>query len=149
MQVSRKEAARVLEVAQKDLEDRDRLRNPHRPDDIRARLAAKLAAKMAASGKDKIIKDIPTPEHGKKQMATQKEKKKDKPAAATADGMRKKVIMSSSGKKTTIVHAGDMGLLETATDDERAEDYLPALRAALAANAHRTAWAVAVDTAGK
>jgi len=122
MQVSRKEAARVLEVAQKDLEDRDRLRNPHRPDDIRARLAAKLAAKMAASGKDKIIKDIPTPEHGKKQVSTQKEKeKKDKPTVASTDGMRKKVIISSSGKKTAIVHAGDMGLPETATDDERAE----------------------------
>jgi len=34
-------------------------------------------------------------------------------------------------------------------DDERAEAYFPALRAALAASPRRTAWAVAVDTAGK
>jgi hypothetical protein len=34
-------------------------------------------------------------------------------------------------------------------DDEPADVYLPALRAALAASPRRTAWAVAVDTAPK
>lgn len=54
------------------------------------------------------------------------------------------------GTDLIVVTVSDKPLFDSPRpDDERAEDYLPALRAALSANAHRTAWAVAVDTALK
>jgi serine/threonine-protein kinase len=60
------------------------------------------------------------------------------------------VVGEPYGTDLILVTVSDRPLFDTPRpDDEHAEDYLPALRAALAANARRSAWAVAVDTAGK
>jgi hypothetical protein len=87
----------------KDVMHPERGRNTHNPKDVKARLAAKLAASRTA----KTVKTIPV-EAPKKKKEVEEE------------GPRREVHVSPEGKKTTIVHTGNLGLPDTATDDERA-----------------------------